>query len=201
MTLLQLEALQAGDLAPWNLQLQTGDCLCIKGPSGIGKSRLLRAIADLDEHQGHALLDGVAANDIKPCQWRRQVGMLAAESAWWSERVGDHFPEAVACEASLAQLGFSPEVMQWEVARLSTGEKQRLALIRLLCNQPKVLLLDEPTASLDPVNVGKAEQLIHAYLQAHQAAAIWVSHDPEQSRRVANRQVNIEDGSLHEVAV
>jgi ABC-type iron transport system FetAB ATPase subunit len=101
----------------------------------------------------------------------------------------------------LQALGFTTEVMQWQVSRCSTGERQRLALIRLLCNQPRVLLLDEPTASLDPANVGKAEQLLKEYLQANAAAAIWVSHDPEQVKRVANRQIVIERDQIREQAL
>lgn len=85
----------------------------------------------------------------------------------------------------LARLGFAPDVLDWEVPRLSTGERQRLALARLLHNGPEVLLLDEATANLDPSNRTQAEQVIDDYRRKRQAAVLWVSHDPEQRHRLA----------------
>lgn len=199
MILLELRSVVAGALAPWSMALEPGECLLLNGPSGSGKSRMLRAIADLDLHQGQTLLDGKPCSSFSPTQWRQQVGMLAAESAWWGEQVGTHFAGEVD-EALLHALGFAPEVMDWELSRCSTGEKQRLALLRLLNNRPRVLLLDEPTASLDPVNVERVEQVVVNYLQNHQAAAIWVSHDPQQIERVATRQMQIQQGAICEVA-
>ena len=200
MALLELQSVIAGELAPWSMALESGECLLLNGPSGSGKSRMLRAIADLDLHQGQALLEGKPCSGFSPPQWRQQVGMLAAESAWWEEQVGAHFAGEVD-KALLQALGFGPEVMSWQLARCSTGEKQRLALLRLLNNQPRVLLLDEPTASLDPVNVARVEQVIIDYMKTYQAAAIWVSHDPQQIQRVASRHVEIRQDELCEVAL
>jgi ABC-type iron transport system FetAB ATPase subunit len=198
VSLFELQAFSAGGLAPWDLALGASECITLTGPSGSGKSRLLRAMADLDPHQGVALLEGRPCLGYSPCQWRHSVGLLPAESAWWGIGVGEHFAHEPRAEA-LAALGFRPEVMGWEVGRCSTGERQRLALLRLLDNRPQVLLLDEPTASLDPSNVAAAEALITGYLQAEGAAAIWVSHDPQQARRVAQRHYNIEAGRVAEV--
>ena len=158
---------------------------------------LLRAIADLIPHSGDASLDALDCSQMKPSQWRKQVGYLPAESHWWSERVGDHFAEADPDE--FRQLGFEPQVLGWQISRLSTGEKQRLALLRLLANQPQALLLDEPTASLDAANVGNAERLILEYRQQQQAPVIWVSHDMAQIRRVADRVLRLEAGVVQEV--
>jgi len=180
--------------------LEPGACLLLSGPSGSGKSRMLRAIADLDPHEGQVLLDGEVCDELAPAQWRQQVGMLAAESAWWEERVGAHFSAPVD-EALLHSLGFDQQVLEWELARCSTGEKQRLALLRLLNNRPKVLLLDEPTASLDPNNVARVEQVILDYMHTTQAAAIWVSHDPKQIKRVASCHMVIQNQAIHEVAL
>jgi ABC-type iron transport system FetAB ATPase subunit len=82
------------------------------------------------------------------------------------------------------------------VAQLSSGEKQRLALLRLMVNRPRVLLLDEPTANLDPENVTRVEKLVAAYLRREGAAVLWVSHDPEQTRRVAQRRLRLQAGRL-----
>ncbi|HDK38151.1 MAG TPA: ATP-binding cassette domain-containing protein, partial [Thiolapillus brandeum] len=90
--------------------------------------------------------------------------------------------------------GFSQEVLDWQTGRLSSGEKQRLALARMLANQPRVLLLDEPTANLDMRNTEIVEQIIQDYLQQYQAAVIWVSHDPEQLSRVAASRAKMIQG-------
>ena len=177
--------------------MQAAECICLTGPSGAGKSMLLRAIADLIPHGGDARLDELDCSQMKPTQWRKQVGYLPAESHWWSERVGDHFSDAD--PDAFRQLGFEPQVLDWQVSRLSTGEKQRLSLLRLLANQPRALLLDEPTASLDAANVGNAEALILEYRQQQQAPVIWVSHDPAQIQRVADRVLRLEAGVVQEV--
>lgn len=192
--------MQVGELAPWDLELEGGQCLMLSGPSGIGKSRILRAIADLDEHGGKAWLEDVRCDELSAPGWRQQVAMMAAEIAWWFDRVGEHF-EQVPDTRALQALGFDAAVMQWEVARCSTGEKQRLGLLRLLQNKPRVLLLDEPTASLDPDSVARVEQMIADYLAHYQAAAIWVSHDPQQIRRMDGRHVKIEDNRFVELAL
>ncbi len=98
--------------------------------------------------------------------------------------------------AALAALGFGPEVLDWEVARLSTGERQRLALLRLLGNAPQALLLDEPTAALDPASRARVEAVVADYRRKREAAVLWVSHDPAQIGRVADRHYRLEDGRL-----
>jgi ABC-type iron transport system FetAB ATPase subunit len=88
--------------------------------------------------------------------------------------------------------------MTWHVSRLSSGERQRLALLRLLGNRPKVLLLDEPTANLDSENTLKVEKLLHIYRKQQQSALLWISHDPEQIRRVGTRHFILRNGRLEE---
>ena len=97
----------------------------------------------------------------------------------------------------LEQIGISAGILDQPVARLSSGERQRLALMRLLSNRPRILLLDEPTANLDPVNTRLVEDVITAYRRENKAAVIWVSHDVGQVARVANRHYEMRDGDLH----
>jgi energy-coupling factor transporter ATP-binding protein EcfA2 len=104
------------------------------------------------------------------------------------DRVGDHFADFSAVdEDTLAVVGFDQLVRDWEISRLSTGEKQRLAIVRLLDNQPQCLLLDEPTASLDQDLTARVEQLLLTYGETHGAPILWVSHDPAQLVRVSPR--------------
>ncbi|MGM0594573.1 MAG: ABC transporter ATP-binding protein [Pseudomonadota bacterium] len=195
LTIKQLRTLHVG---PLDLTVAGGECVVLAGASGAGKTLLLRAIADLDPHSGEVFLGEVPCSAITGHLWRRRVGLLPAESHWWGESVGEHF--AHVDEAGLAELGFGSEVMGWEVARCSTGERQRLALLRLLQNRPEVLLLDEPTASLDAENVGRVEALLLRLCRERGMPMLWVSHDAEQANRVASRRYNMRGGRFEEVA-
>lgn len=196
--MLRLEGVASHSMSITALEVAAGECVCVSGPSGAGKSLLLRAIADLDPHEGQVWLDGREAREFMPREWRRQVGLLPAESQWWRERVGEHF--AAVDEAQWQALGFGRETLEWQVSRCSTGERQRLALLRLLANKPRVLLLDEPTAALDPTSVQRVEALVAVYREQHQAAVLWVSHDPAQMQRVASRQIRIVAGRVEDRA-
>lgn len=164
---------------PVSLQLEAGDILTIYGPSGVGKSQFLSALADLTPHRGDVLLDGISQTQIRPEHWRKQVGYVPAESGWWADRVAQHFSQPPP-PAWLASLSLAPELLDAPVDRLSTGERQRLALLRALILQPRVLLLDEPTANLDQQNAHKLIELVKAYARTEQAAVIWVSHDADE---------------------
>jgi len=191
---LRLDGVQPQVLEPLSLEIAAGELVLLSGPSGSGKSLLLRAVADLDPHPGEVWLGEIARSSLPPPEWRRRVGLLPAESHWWDERVGDHFPRDAA--AYLGDLGFAPDAAGWPVARLSTGERQRLALARLLANGPEVLLLDEATANLDPGNRERVEATIERYRTGCGVAVLWVSHDPEQRRRLGGRRLVIRDRRL-----
>jgi len=94
-------------------------------------------------------------------------------------------------------LGFPEEGKAWPITRLSTGERLRLALIRALMVRPKVLLLDEPTAALDPASVAAVESLIAARIQSG-LAVLWVTHDAEQAKRIAHRLLVVKGGQVQE---
>ncbi|MDM8548228.1 ATP-binding cassette domain-containing protein [Candidatus Venteria ishoeyi] len=192
----QVENLFCHGRGAYQFSLGASQCLGISGPSGCGKSLLLRALADLEPHTGSVCLKGQASHDMPASHWRKKVGLLAAESRWWADDVYTHFPElehtqstATSWSSELEQLGLPAAIMDWQIHRLSSGERQRLALLRLLVQQPQVLLLDEPTANLDPKHTALLEQRIMAYVQQQQVAVIWVSHDAEQLQRVANQRL------------
>lgn len=190
----ELNAIQPLNLAPVNLEVQVGEVVALHGPSGSGKTLLLRAIADLDINKGDALLQGQSRSKMPASRWRQQVGYLPSESYWWSSLVADHADHWQL--EQLRELGFPDTAVDWEVARLSSGEKQRLALLRSLSIEPRVLLLDEPTANLDAQHTALVEKLILDYLAREERCAIWVSHCPAQRARIAERQLGIHNGRL-----
>ena len=196
---LRLDGLSTMLLREVDLTLAAGERLFLSGASGSGKSLLLRAVADLDPHRGEVWLDDLPRSRLTPPEWRRRVGLLPAESHWWAETVGEHWRAPAAgspIEALLVALGFDVDVSGWAITRLSTGERQRLALARLLLNQPQALLLDEATANLDSVNRERVETVLEDYRAAHATAMLWVSHDPEQRVRLGGRRLVIRESRL-----
>ena len=196
---LRLDGLSTMLLREVDLTLAAGERIFLSGASGSGKSLLLRAVADLDPHRGEVWLDDLPRSRLTPPEWRRRVGLLPAESHWWAETVGEHWRAPAAgspIEALLVALGFDVDVSGWAITRLSTGERQRLALARLLLNQPQALLLDEATANLDSVNRERVETVLEDYHAAHATAMLWVSHDPEQRVRLGGRRLVIRENRL-----
>ena len=189
--------LRSSHAGPFDFEVEAGACVVIQGPSGAGKSVLLRMLADLDPHEGEALLDGAPATSMPPSVWRARVVYQAAEPAWWEATPAAHFDDGQLedARARLGQLGLRADILDDDLQHLSTGERQRLALLRSLSAQPRVLLLDEPTAALDPDGVARVETLLRAQL-AGGLTILMVSHAPEQARRMASRTWRIEAGRL-----
>lgn len=183
----QLKFLGCG---PYSFQVEEGECLGISGKSGVGKTQLLRAISDLIPSTGQVVLMGQPKDEYPPTRWRELVTMLPADSVWWFDDVGAHFVgekerffAGTMCEA----LDFTSSVFSWQVSRLSSGERQRLAIVRSLQKRPLVLLLDEPTSALDPENVSRVEKVLLSLKREQNLTLIWVSHDPLQLKRVCDR--------------
>ena len=146
-------------MPPLSFEVADGECLsAVEAPSGTGKTRLLGAIADLDLAGGHIFLDGAERAELAADQWRRSVRYVAAEPAWWTDTPRPSFPAtpaaSVRIDRLLRALGLDAALLDRPIAQLSTGERQRLALARALSDEPRVLLLDEPCASLDPTSRG-----------------------------------------------
>ncbi len=195
--MLSIKNLTRPGLEPVSFELAAGECIALRGPSGAGKSLLLRAIADLDPNEGDVTLDGTPRDSIPAPTWRRRVGYIPAEPGWWSERLGDHFQDWEAQAGPARRLKVSPEAETRRVSQLSTGERQRLALLRALEHRPEVLLLDEPTGPLDEETTAAVEAMLREK-QENGLALLWVTHDKRQAGRVATRRFWIDRGRLRE---
>jgi len=189
---LRVERLQVGRLAPITFEVADGACLAVEGASGAGKSLLLRALADLDDADGAVRLDGIERADMPAHEWRRRVRYCAAEPQWWTDtpRGALQGASSAVLDDLLVALDLAPALIDQPVSLLSTGERQRLALARALIDDPKVLLLDEPTGALDPISTSRVEDLVRAQLLRGKIVVL-VSHDASQVERLANARLHL----------
>jgi len=195
------------------LAVRRGEALAVVGPSGAGKSTLLRLLALLEAPtQGEMLLhlegERVSAATASTAQ-RRHLAMVFQRPALLSrsvraniayglrlrgERDGQRRIDAALERVSLTHLANA------HPRTLSGGEMQRVAVARALVLEPRILLLDEPTANLDPYNVRLIEGLIREQHAAHETTIVLVTHNIFQARRLATRVVLLLEGALIEEA-
>ena len=176
------------------LVIRPGDVVALHGESGAGKSRLLRTLADLDPNTLDVTLNGTSRENTTANQWRKTLQYLPAEPVWWTETATEVI--TAECAALADNLGLKAQLLDQPISRLSTGERQRLALLRSLSVSPSILLLDEPTAALDQSATEKVETLLRDWAQAEPRAIIWVSHDTAQRQRIATQEWHIANGAL-----
>jgi UDP-glucose/iron transport system ATP-binding protein len=176
-----------------SFDLNDGECVALQGPSGAGKSLLLRAIADLDPNDGTIKLDGMLREAVSAPHWRSRVTYVAPEPGWWGETVREHFTVWDQAMPLVERLGLPSDCGSWNIRRLSTGEKQRLGLVRALMLHSRVLLLDEPTSALDATSTATVEAIVAERVSAG-TGVIWSTHDGAQARRVASRLLVMASG-------
>jgi putative ABC transport system ATP-binding protein len=199
---LTVDNLRFLNCGPLSFTLSQGECVGVSGPSGIGKTQLFRAISDLIPSTGDIALSGRNKDSMIAPKWRSRVSMLPTDSVWWYDDVASHFSSAEArdyLETMCQKVGLPSAVVDWQVSRLSTGEKQRLSLIRSLQIQPSILLLDEPTSALDPVSTQLVGNLLLGLRNDQNLSLMWVSHDTEQLARVSDRLLIMTQSGLTEV--
>ena len=197
-------------LAIDRLDIGRGEVLALVGPSGAGKSTLLRLLNFLEQPSGGTLVfDGAPVTPRLALDQRRRVTTVFQRPALLHRSVIANIgyglglrgrkPDDDELAGWLERLGLTHLARQ-SAPKLSAGEAQRVALARALILRPDVLLLDEPSANLDPYNIGLIERLVAEAHAETGMTVVWVTHDIFQARRVAGRVAFLLDGRLVEVA-
>ena len=192
-----------------SLVIAAGERVALTGPSGSGKSTLLRSMVLLERAEGRVLLDGEEVGAERVRALRRRVGYLPQRPVGIADTIEDNlaFPRRIATGADGHGTAMGADEQQRLLERLglrmdrsrrfdglSGGEQQRVALVRTLTVRPQVLLLDEPTASLDADNVSVVVQLLTEWVEDHpDRALLWVSHQDHEVDELATRRVALRE--------
>jgi putative ABC transport system ATP-binding protein len=172
------------------------------GPSGSGKSTLLRLCNRLEVPTGGRIFyRGRELSGLDPLALRRQVGMVFQRPVLFAGTVGDNLAEADGgadvgrLTDALERAALDGSFLDRPANELSGGEAQRVCLARTLLADPDVLVMDEPTSSLDGPAVARLEQLGRR-LADEGMPIVWVTHDLDQVSRIADRTAVLMNGSL-----
>lgn len=190
------------------LSIRRGEILALVGPSGAGKTTLLRLLNFLEAPSGGELaFDNQLLNGNMSLEQRRRVTAVFQHPALLRRSVAANIAYGVGLRGQklpsdeladwLDRLGLAHLTRQ-SAPKLSAGEAQRVALARALVVRPDVLLLDEPTANLDPYNIGLIERLVLDEQARTGMTIVWITHDIFQARRVSNRVAFLLGGRLLE---
>jgi len=194
-----------------SLEVKQSEILGIMGPSGSGKSTLLRLLNFLEPPtEGTILFLGKAiqGNGSPPLDLRRKMTMVFQRPVLLSGTVRENVAYGLRLRKEKGTDGRVEEILHWvgleELASLpartlSGGERQRVALARAMVIEPEVLLLDEPTANLDPYNVSLMEEIITSIKEQRGTTIVLVTHNVFQARRLSDRVAFILGGRIIEV--
>lgn len=194
-------------LAGIDLTIFSGEFLTIIGPSGSGKSTLLRMLNHLSSPtKGEILYKEKNINTYAPESIRTEISYIFQKPYLFGNTVMDNLtypfilhkqaPNHDQIHSLLKELNMDVSILRKNIHSLSGGEQQRISLIRSLLLAPEILLLDEITASLDPINRTLVEEFIKYLYQKNNLTILMVTHDMQQARKMGKRTIYIKQGKI-----
>ena len=195
---------RTGVVGPLQFEVPSGEVFAILGPSGSGKTTVLRMIVRLEDAEGEVMLDGEDLWRLQPHILRRKVALVPQEPVVFSGTVfenisygrllrGENMRRDEAADL-LSVCGLSEDFLDETAAKLSTGEKMRVCIARALANKPVVLMLDEPTAALDPSIGAKVLHAVFTHMRQQGGAVVLVTHRVQDALSFAERALIIRNG-------
>ena len=185
----------SGRLKEANIALEAGELVCLIGPNGSGKTSLLHALAGIGAGEGRVSLDGIDPRTLGPSERPSRLTYLpATRDIPWPLLARDLIALGGGT-AEFPELELAP-LLDRRVETLSTGERSRVLIARALAPRPSLLLLDEPTANLDPLWQIRLMELVRAELSQGRRSALVAMHDLDSAERFADRILVMDGGRI-----
>lgn len=189
--------------------VQKKEIIALLGPSGSGKSSLLKSINMLNTPScGQIKYHNNDIQEISPMALRKKIGYVLQKPTLFGNDVMENlkYPcelhqkvfDINLVEFYLKKVNLKPDILEKKPNELSGGEQQRISLVRTLLLEPEIILLDEVTSALDEDNTLLIEELIKYENENNELTVIFISHNNEQAKRLAQKVIYIEEGVIKE---
>lgn len=194
-----------------SFKIEYEDFVSVVGPSGSGKSSFLKLCSHLyTPTTGKILFKNKDLMEYNPTELRKNIcycfqtpylfGKVVLDNFVFPYKIRNKEVDMNRIKYLLKLFNMSEDYLSKDIGNLSGGEKQRISLIRSLIFKPEILLLDEVTSALDVDNTNLVENIIND-LNKDKVTILWITHNPEQSKKYANKLLTLENGSLKALEV